>query len=441
MSAPAPAAPTVWTPEGTSRGTVVVLPGRGEHPGVYARLGRRLSFDGWTVSVPDLAGPGPAGPVAAALGTGGTRPTGPGPDGPTAIDGPGPAGDLPAPAGGGPAPAADTPVPAAGTPGGAGPVTGVTDPAAAAVNSALDDATGARVLLGSDTGALRVLDLVASGSVRADAVVLAGLPAGDAPTGPAPGDHVAELDARTACPIHRGVLEADPDFRWGELADPVPAPPGPALPDTLPDLPVLWLHGDADPIAPVAAVRALARGTDDLAVVADGVHDVLNDQFHRIVAARLVQFLERVAKGARFVEPAPAAPASGRRAAPLQVSARLDHAMRGLAELVASGDGPVTCEAISRARGVPLNSLVNVMLQLRRAGLVTSRRGCEGGYRLARPAAEITVADVVRATEGSLAAVRDTGPAAPLWADLERTVADFLTTRTLTALTTEAPTP
>lgn len=427
MSAPAPAAPAVWTPEGTSRGTVVVLPGRGEHPGVYARLGRRLSFDGWTVAVPNLSTPD-----ADAL---------------AATDGPGPAGVLPARAGG-------RPTPAAGIPGGAGPVTGtadpaaapdragsVTDAAAAAVNAALDDATGARVLLGSDTGALRALDLVASGSVRADAVVLAGLPAGDDPTGPAPGDHVAELDARTACPIHRGVLEADPDFRWGELADPVPAPPGPALPDTLPDVPVLWLHGDADPIAPVAAVRALARGTDDVAVVADGVHDVLNDQFHRIVAARLVQFLERVAKGARFVEPAPAAPASGRRAAPLQVSARLDHAMRGLAELVASGDGPVTCEAISRARGVPLNSLVNVMLQLRRAGLVTSRRGCEGGYRLARPAAEITVADVVRATEGSLAAVRDTGPAAPLWADLERTVADFLTTHTLTALTTEAPTP
>src|SRR5207248_344502 len=52
MSAAAPAAPVVWAPEGTSRGTVVVLTGRGEHPGVYARLGRRLAFDGWTVAVP-----------------------------------------------------------------------------------------------------------------------------------------------------------------------------------------------------------------------------------------------------------------------------------------------------------------------------------------------------------------------------------------------------
>ncbi|MYW76488.1 RrF2 family transcriptional regulator, partial [Pseudonocardia sp. SID8383] len=122
-----------------------------------------------------------------------------------------------------------------------------------------------------------------------------------------------------------------------------------------------------------------------------------------------------------------------RRAAPLNVSARLDHALRALAELVAADGATVTCDAMARARGVPLNSLVNVMLALRRAGLVTSRRGCEGGYRLARPAGDITVADVVLATEGSIATLRS-GPAAPLWADLERTVANFLTARTLTAL-------
>ncbi|MBP2369481.1 Rrf2 family transcriptional regulator [Pseudonocardia parietis] len=361
MSAPAPAAPARWTPDGTSRGTVVVLTGRGEHPGVYARLGRRLAFDGWTV--------------------------------------------------------------AASSPGATG-----TDVAAV-----LDGATGARVLLGSDTGALLAWELAADGSVELDALVLAALPA--APPDPAPPrSHEDELDARTACPVHRGILEADPGFRWGALDEAPPPVPSAALPD----VPVLWLHGDADPVAPAAAVRALARDTDDLAVVADGVHDVLNDQFHRIVAARLVQFLEKVAKGAAFVAPAAAAPAGGRRAAPLTVSARLDHALRALAELVAAGDGTVTCDAIARARGIPLNSLVNIMLQLRRAGLVTSRRGCEGGYRLARPADEITVADVVRATEGALAAIRDTGPAAVLWADLERTVADFLTGHTLTVLTPES---
>ncbi|OLL73055.1 putative transcriptional regulator of sulfate adenylyltransferase, Rrf2 family [Pseudonocardia sp. Ae168_Ps1] len=352
----APAAATVWAPEGTSRGTVAVLTGRGEHPGIYARLGCRLASDGWTVAVP---GPG--------------------------------AGDD-------------------------------------SVADALAVATGARVLLGSDTGALRAWGLAASGTVRPDGLVLAGLPTATSPAL----DHEGELDARTACPVHRGVLEADPDFGWGALAEAPPPVPAAALPD----LPVLWLHGDADPIAPAAGIRALARPADDVAVVADGVHDVLNDQFHRIVAARLVLFLERLAKGARFA--GPPAPASGgsrtRRAAPLTVSARLDHALAALAELVDADGDTVTCDAMSRARGVPLNSLVNVMLQLRRAGLVTSRRGCEGGYRLARRADEITVADVVRATEGAVAVLRGTGPASLLWADLERTVAEFLTARTLTDL-------
>lgn len=354
MSAPATTG-TVWTPEGTSRGTVAVLTGRGEHPGLYARLGRRLAADGWTLAVP---GPG-----------------------------------------------------------------------AGEVTAALAGATGARVLLGSDTGALRAWEL--AGTVRPDGLVLAGLPVGD--PGPPPADRAGELDVRTACPVHRGLLESDPDFTWGALAQAPPPPPS----DPLPGSPVLWLHGDADPVAPATGIRSLARPGDDVAIVVDGVHDVLNDQFHRIVAARLVQFLERLAKGARFVEETRAAavePARPRRAAPLKVSARLDHAMRALAELVAADGATVTCDAMARARGVPLNSLVNVMIALRRAGLVTSRRGCEGGYRLARPAAEITVADVVRATEGSIAQIRDSGPAAPLWADLEHTVADFLTTRTLTAL-------
>ncbi|MEU8494098.1 Rrf2 family transcriptional regulator [Pseudonocardia alni] len=355
MSAPATTG-AVWSPEGTSRGTVVALPGRGEHPGLYARLGRRLAVDGWTLAVP--------GPRA-----------------------------------------------------GAGEVT-----------DALAGATGARVLLGSDTGALRAWEL--AGTVRPDGLVLAGLPTGE--PGAPPADRAGELDARTACPVHRGLLESDPDFTWGSLAQAPPPPPA----DPLPDAAVLWLHGDADPVAPVAGIRALARPGDDVAVVVDGVHDVLNDQFHRIVAARLVQFLERLAKGARFAEetpPAAAEPARPRRAAPLNVSARLDHALRALAELVAADGATVTCDAMARARGVPLNSLVNVMLALRRAGLVTSRRGCEGGYRLARPAGDITVADVVLATEGSIATLRS-GPAAPLWADLERTVANFLTARTLTAL-------
>jgi Rrf2 family protein len=171
------------------------------------------------------------------------------------------------------------------------------------------------------------------------------------------------------------------------------------------------------------------------------VHDVLNDQFHRSVAARLVLFLERVGKGAVIREqvdngaPAredsavePARPVRARRAAPLHVSARLDYALRAVAELITAGgsDRPVRCEAISRARGIPLNSLVNLMVELRRAGLVRSQRGCEGGYWLARPSSAITVADVVRAVEGEVVSLHADGPNSWLWHQLGRTVATFL---------------
>jgi Rrf2 family protein len=194
-------------------------------------------------------------------------------------------------------------------------------------------------------------------------------------------------------------------------------------------------------LAPVEPVRALAGAQAELAVVRDGVHDVLNDQFHRIVSARLVQFLEGVVKGARFAEPPvdiPAAePARVRRAAPLHISARLDYAMRAMAELViADGNRLVRSEAVAQAQEIPLNSLINIMIQLRRAGVVTSRRGREGGYQLARPASQITVADVVRATEGAIANVRTDGPAGALWTRLEQTVHKYLEDRSVLELAT-----
>lgn len=349
-----------WVPHGASRGTVIVLVGRGEHPGVYARLGRRLAFDGYTVVVPDAA-------------------------------------------------ASDTDV-----------------------ATELTAREGARILLGSDAGAVRAWALALAGPAP-DALVLAGLPLGSTA---APTDRDAELAARTACPIHGALLTDDPDFRWGALGADVPA-----APDVLPEVPVLLLHGEADPVAPVDPVRALAGARAELAVVRDGMHDVLNDQFHRIVSARLVQFLEGVVKGAGFAKPPvdiPAAePARARRAAPLHISARLDYAMRAMAELVtADGDGLVRSEAVAHAQDIPLNSLVNIMIQLRRAGLVTSRRGREGGYQIARPASQITVADVVRATEGAIANVRPAGPAGALWTGLGLTVHRYLEDRSVLELST-----
>jgi Rrf2 family protein len=86
----------------------------------------------------------------------------------------------------------------------------------------------------------------------------------------------------------------------------------------------------------------------------------------------------------------------------------------------------VRCESIARARGIPLNSLVNLMIELRRLGLVRSHRGCEGGYWLARPASRITVAEVVRAVEGELVSLHAECPESWLWHRLGQAVAEFL---------------
>jgi Rrf2 family protein len=95
----------------------------------------------------------------------------------------------------------------------------------------------------------------------------------------------------------------------------------------------------------------------------------------------------------------------------VRVSARADYAIRALLELAAAGaDSPVRGEAIARAQAIPSKYLENLLADLRRARLVVSQRGLNGGYRLARPATRITLADVIRAIDGPLAGVRDDAP-------------------------------
>jgi Rrf2 family protein len=97
----------------------------------------------------------------------------------------------------------------------------------------------------------------------------------------------------------------------------------------------------------------------------------------------------------------------------VRISAKVDYALKAAAELaVAEGAGPVKGDLIARAQEIPPKFLENILLELRHAGLVQSQRGAEGGYWLARPAAEITVADVIRAVEGPLANVRGIRPEA-----------------------------
>ena len=98
----------------------------------------------------------------------------------------------------------------------------------------------------------------------------------------------------------------------------------------------------------------------------------------------------------------------------MRVSARADYAIRALLELAAaereSPPRPLRAEAIARAQGIPSKYLENLLGDLRRARLVASQRGLQGGYRLVRSAATVSLADVIRAIDGPLAGVRDEAP-------------------------------
>lgn len=218
------------------RGTVVVVPGRGEHPGVYERFGHRIAADGyrvWAVADPTVDEHEVQARVRGLLES---------PGGGAAAVGPHP-----------------------------------------------------RVLVGSDTGALFAAALAARGGLDLDGLVLAGLPAG--PGTAWDGDWDAEVTARTACPTHQGRLTADGAVRRGALGESAPADW--AADATAITVPVLGLHGEDDPVSPLAAARDWYAEVKDveLVAVAGGRHDALNDQTHRTAAATVVLFLERLRAG------------------------------------------------------------------------------------------------------------------------------------------------
>jgi Rrf2 family protein len=93
----------------------------------------------------------------------------------------------------------------------------------------------------------------------------------------------------------------------------------------------------------------------------------------------------------------------------VRTTAKADYAVRAAVELASAGD-MVTADQIAQAQSIPVNFLENILRDLRRAGLIESRRGQAGGYLLARPADEISIADVIRAVEGPLANVRGLSP-------------------------------
>jgi Rrf2 family protein len=95
----------------------------------------------------------------------------------------------------------------------------------------------------------------------------------------------------------------------------------------------------------------------------------------------------------------------------MRISAKVDYAVRAAVELAAAPDEkPVKAERIANAQDIPLNFLENILGELRHAGIVRSHRGADGGFRLARPADQVKVADIIRAVEGPLASVRGGPP-------------------------------
>ncbi|MBL1104765.1 Rrf2 family transcriptional regulator [Streptomyces sp. 5-8] len=134
----------------------------------------------------------------------------------------------------------------------------------------------------------------------------------------------------------------------------------------------------------------------------------------------------------------------------MRISARADYAVRAVLELaVRQGNGPVKAEEIAAVQDIPHKFLEGILGDLRRAGVVDSRRGGGGGYRLAREAASITVADVIRAVDGPIVSVRGerptglayTGtarPLLPLWIALRANVRRVLEGVTLADLAADA---
>jgi Rrf2 family protein len=98
----------------------------------------------------------------------------------------------------------------------------------------------------------------------------------------------------------------------------------------------------------------------------------------------------------------------------VRISAKADYAVRAAVHLAAraQADPPAATkgEAIATAQGIPVKFLENILGDLRHAGLVRSQRGADGGYWLGRPAADISVADVIRAVDGPLASIRGQRP-------------------------------
>jgi Rrf2 family protein len=95
----------------------------------------------------------------------------------------------------------------------------------------------------------------------------------------------------------------------------------------------------------------------------------------------------------------------------MHVTAKADYAVRAVIELADSAqDSPRKVDEVAKAQSIPVSFLENILTQLRSSGIVRSQRGPEGGYWLAKPAEEVSLAQIIRAVEGPLVGVRGQRP-------------------------------
>jgi Rrf2 family protein len=94
----------------------------------------------------------------------------------------------------------------------------------------------------------------------------------------------------------------------------------------------------------------------------------------------------------------------------VRITARVDYAVRAALELAAAAPGALTNDAIATAQGIPSRFLQAILGDLQHARLVTSQRGREGGYRLALPPSEISIARIMRVEQGFLADIHGQRP-------------------------------
>ena len=108
----------------------------------------------------------------------------------------------------------------------------------------------------------------------------------------------------------------------------------------------------------------------------------------------------------------------------MRVSAKADYAVRAAVEMAAAGDEPVKGERLAEAQDIPLQFLEHILLELKHARLVRARRGARGGYWLAKPPEEITLANIIRAVEGPLANIQDQAPEATKYPGTSKELTD-----------------